>query len=224
MRTQRKIHHLLDNNGETGNGFRYISKINPKHHFDWDEPIIVTDKIDGTTTQADNQNIYKRRDNFKKGDPRKITASEEERYYLEQLDENAPQNQWIFKAVEPFREQFSWLHDDTTLYFECFGPKIQTRYNNMENRSIRVFDVAYKGQFAPFTETIQLCEMFGIPIVGYTLTPLHGVEDIINRLLDARHIDLKLYEFELEGWVIRQREEIAKIRKTDLEKLSVNIC
>ena len=221
MRSQRKIHHLLESNG-TGRDFRYLEMMNPKHHFNWDDPIIVTDKIDGTTVQADNQIICQRRDNFKKGDPRKFTASEEERYHLEKLEESS-QNKWIFEAVEPFREQFLRLSAGVAVYFECFGPKIGTRYRNMENHSIRVFDVAFKGQFSPFTETIILCEMFDLPLVGYKLVQYHGIQDIIKWLQDARHADLKLYEFELEGWVIRQREEIAKIRKSDLEKLLVKV-
>jgi len=189
------------------------------HNFNWDDWIVVTDKIDGTTVQADNKNVYKRRDRFKKGDPRKFKATEEERYYLKQLEEEEPQNKWIFKAFNRYREPISHIEPSYNVYFECFGDKIQARYKGRP-QDIRVFDFAIEDKYLPFETTIDLCNSFNIPIVGYTYKKLSGVKEIIETLPEAKHIDSELQEYELEGWVLRQGKQIAKIRKTDLKKLT----
>ena len=49
-------------------------------------------------------------------------------------------------------------------------------------------------------------------------TDLH---QIINELIPAEHIDPTLKAYELEGWVLRQKFQIAKIRKSDLRKFEV---
>ena len=225
MRTQRKIYHLLADNGVIGRAFRYLPKLNPKHSFDWDYWIIVTDKIDGTTTQADNQNIYQRRDKFKKGDPRKFKASEEERYSLEKLDEAAPQNKWIFRAYDKYRSLISLIQDDLVVYFECFGDKINVTYKDRP-QDIRVFDFArfnvnYGYHYLPFIATEKLCEQYLLPLVGSVTRKFKGVNEIIEALPDARHEDEDLMDYELEGWVLRQGSNVAKIRKSDLNRLDI---
>ena len=223
MSVQRKIFHLLADNGKTGRDFRYLPKLNPRHNFNWDDWIIVTDKIDGTTTQADNENIYQRRDKFKKGDPRKFTATEAERYYLEKLEESDPQYKWIFKAYVEYKGLFSLMRTDLMVYFECFGDKINARYKGRQ-QDIRVFDFARFDvnngyRYLPFTATEKLCEEYALPIVGNVTRKFKGVEGIIDSLPEAVHEDEDLWDYDLEGWVLRQANQIAKIRKNDLKRV-----
>jgi len=215
---QRKIFHLLANNGLSGREFRYLLKVNPKHAFNWNEPLLITDKIDGTTAQADSEHIYKRRDTFKKGDPQKFKAPETERYFLEQLDETSPQNRWIFQAYSRYKDRFSKIPPSYTVYFECFGDKIQERYKNMPP-DIRVFDITHDEEFVPFETTLAFCNTYHLPLVGFQYRTFSHVSEIVDLLAQATHIDPLLGQYELEGWVLRQQDQIAKIRKADLKIL-----
>ena len=224
MSVQRKIFHLLDDNGKTGRDFGYLPKLSPRHDFNFDDWIIVTDKIDGTTTQADNENIYQRRDRFKKGDPRKFSATEAERYYLEKLEETDPQYKWIFKAYVKYKGLFRFMHTDLMVYFECFGDKINARYKGRP-QDIKVFDFARfdvnnEYRYLPFIATEKLCEEYSLPIVGNISRKFSEVEEIIDSLSNALHEDEDLRDYELEGWVLRQGEQIAKIRKNDLRHIA----
>lgn len=224
MSVQRKIFHLLADNGKTGRDFRYLPKLNPRHDFNWDDWITVTDKIDGTTTQANNENLYQRRDRFKKGNPRKFIATEAERYYLEKLGETDPQYKWIFKAYVKYKGLFHLMRNDLVVYFECFGDKINARYKGRPH-DIRVFDFARFGvnngyQYLPFIATEKLCEEYHLPIVGNITRTFKGVKKIIDSLPNAFHEGEDLRDYELEGWVLRQGNQIAKIRKKDLKRLT----
>lgn len=222
MRFQRKIFHLLVDNGIIGRGFRYLPEMNPRHSFNWAEPVLITDKIDGTTCQFNLRHVYQRRDKFKKGDPRKFTASEDERYRLELLDPADPANQHIFKAVKPYLPKFS-LDGSIVTYFESFGKKIQARYKDY-GPDIRVFDVTYCDEWIPFDETVSLCQTWGLPCVKHALRLLEGgVKQIIETLPKAHHLDPDLQKYDLEGWVLRQGTQIAKIRKTDLKRLTFEV-
>lgn len=201
-----------------GKDFAYSRELSPKHNFDWKSQVIVTDKIDGTTTQADNQNLYKRIDKFKKGDPQKFIAPEEVRYDLHVLSESAPENKWIFLAYTPFKERIAKLPSGIIVYFECFGDRIDTRYKGRP-QDIRVFDFAEGDTYLPFETTIHLCEQLSLPIVGHEYAQFSGVEEVIEHLSNAVHIDKNLRDYELEGWVLRQGDQIAKIRKADLNRL-----
>ncbi len=219
MRTQRKIFNLLDNNGESGQNFRYKEKINPVLLFDFSKPMYVTDKIDGTTVQMFNNQIYKRKDKFKRGDPRKHSASEEERYELILLDPNSPEWKWIFEAVGKHRKIFEKINKAWCLYFEVFGAKINVRFRNRITHDIRVFDTSDGYHFYPFKATIHLCKHSKLPIVGMHQKLFKNVDSIIEDLLTANYTDPTLRKFEFEGWVLRQGYQIAKIRKSDLKKL-----
>ena len=219
MRVQRKIHHLLANNGEIGGGFRYLPTLNPLVNFNWKNIIIVTDKIDGTTVQADSQNIYKRYDKLRKGDPKKLTATEDERYGLKKLSEEDPANKWIFKARDRYRKRFSRMKSGLMVYFECFGDKINARYKGRE-QDIRVFDFALDDEYISFENILGNCEEIGLPPVGsFNHAKFGEVTDIIKQVAGTGHIDLKLAGIPLEGWVLRQGEHIAKIRKNDLSRI-----
>lgn len=221
MRVQRKILHLLANNGETGAGFRYVPKLNPEHGIDLADWIIITDKMDGTTTQSDGADIYQRRDKFKKGDPAKFTASEEERYTLEKLDSTNPAYQYIFKAVESYREKLknACAFKGETVYFECLGDKINARYPGLAP-TIRVFDWAIDDEYCPFTEMVALCAGLQLPVVESVrrgnLTSLHK---LLEELRVAKYMGDTFKPYPLEGWVIRQGDKIAKIRVVDLDKV-----
>lgn len=220
MRVQRKIFHLLADNGVIGRDFRYLSEMNPRHNFKWAEPVLITDKIDGTTCQFNLMNVYQRRDNFKKGDPRKFTASEEERYRLEPLNPVDPANQHIFKAVKQYLPKFS-RDGSIVTYFEAFGKKIQARYKDYEP-DIRVFDVTYLDEWSPFDKTVTYCQSLGLPCVKHAPGYFEeGVEQIIELLPKARHLDPDLQQYDLEGWVLRQGNQIAKIRKKDLKRIDI---
>lgn len=220
MRVQRKIFHLLADNGVIGRGFRYLSKINPRHSFNWAEPVLITDKIDGTTVQASATGIFKRRDLFKTGDPRKFTATEQERYTLAKLELDAPENKHIARAVSKYLDVFREIYPVIMVYFEAFGNKIQARYKGL-TPDIRVFDVALRDKFQLFEFTRRFCVGWGLPVVGGYYDRLSGVSDIISRLENATHSDEALKPYELEGFVLRQGNQIAKIRKTDLKRVDI---
>lgn len=237
MRTQRKIVHLLNNNGASGREFRYLPEVNPVHTFNWTKLIYVTDKIDGTTVQASKDGIFKRIDQFKSRDPRKFTASEEERYKLIQLDFKQPEWKWIWEAVHPYYEGLLTGLDGFTfencIYFEVFGPKINARYRTLPKHDIRVFDFAREEEFLKFSTTINRCKkwsfrrpydadskiLMSLPIVGHSAMRFTGVKQIIQLLEPANHFDPSLATYPLEGWVLRQGGQIAKIRKADLQKI-----
>ncbi len=221
MRVQRKIFHLLADNGISGANFGYLPQISSRHKFDFSKAFVITDKIDGTTVQADNRAIYQRRDKFKSGDPRKFSASEAERYFLVELNKNGSENKWIFEAVEPFQSKMKQMLDDLVVYFECFGSKIQDRYRAFGHHSIRIFDFALHDDYLPFEETLQKCTSFNLPNVGYDLRHFDDIFELLASFKNAEHIDPELKPFILEGWVIRQGDQIAKIRKADLRKLSI---
>lgn len=218
MRTQRKIHHLLTNNGKMSRNFRYLPVMNPVHTFDFTKTLYLTDKIDGTTVQVKNNVLYKRMDRFKKGDPRKFTATEEERYTLMELDTTAPQWKWIMDACKPYRLFFAKLPSYLAVYFEAFGDKIQSRFKGL-SRDIRVFDTAIEDNFNYFWFTVQICKNYKLSHVNCFRGIVNGIDAIINWLSYAVYWDKTLLEYEVEGWVIRQKDQIAKIRKSDLKKI-----
>jgi hypothetical protein len=82
---------------------------------------------------------------------------------------------------------------------------------------IRVFDITQDDHFVPFEKTITLCNTYQLPIVGFRYQKFSGVAEFVSTLPQAVHIDSLLKEYELEGWVIRQKDQIAKIRKADLQ-------
>jgi hypothetical protein len=234
--TQRKIHHLLADNGETGHNFRYLPELNSIHKFDWNDPIILTDKIDGTTVQAADKRVFKRKDKFKKGDPRKREVPPGERYELVEIFPDAPEWRWVFEAYDRYKPIFKRLFNRFTVYFEAFGPKINKRYRGMDHHDLRVFDIVQPPAFVfgDFVDVVDFCTATGLPCVGRTSmyfkgfdTPqaalyawLHDTDAYIEHSdtpeLDYyKHADPLLEAYELEGYVLRQGSEIAKIRKSD---------
>ena len=218
MRTQRKTHHLWADHGVTGRDFKYLPELSDKHDFYWDDKILITDKIDGTTVQADASGVYKRRDLFKTGDPRKFTATEQERYILAKLDLDAPENKHIARAVSKYLGIFKKLPPVIMIYFEAFGNKIQARYKGL-TPDIRVFGLTINDDFQLFEYIKRFCAERGLPVVGGYYAHLSGVSDIISRLESATHNEDALKPYELEGFVLRQGSQIAKIRKSDLKKI-----
>ena len=218
MRTQRKTYHLLADNGETGRDFKYLPELSDKHDFNWDDKILVTDKIDGTTVQADASGVYQRRDLFKTGDPRKFTATEQERYALAKLDLFVPENKHIARAVSKYLGIFKELPPVIMIYFEAFGNKIQARYKGL-TPDIRVFGLTINDEFQLFEYIRSFCAERGLPVVGGYYAHLSGVSDILSRLESATHSEKELEPYDLEGFVLRQGDQIAKIRKSDLNKI-----
>jgi hypothetical protein len=85
LRVQRKIDHLLASDG-TGDDFVYKSTLATVHGLTPSSCVYLTEKWDGTTVQATNRGVFKRRDRFAVGDQRKHEAAESERYDIERLD------------------------------------------------------------------------------------------------------------------------------------------
>jgi hypothetical protein len=217
-RTQRKIVHLLDSSG-TGDTFRYYNKLNRKAQFLEGDSVYLTEKWDGTTAQATNAGVYKRLDLLKKGDPRKATASESERYMLEKLDLEHNKNRWIREAVQEYTSVFQSLPDGVCVYFEAIGTSIGGRFKHLDEfHDIRVFDFARDDKYLSFDDTVALATEYSLPLVHYDeLTDLTvaGVIEQLSRT-SRSYTDI---DAELEGFVVRDitdRGRVAKIRVEDL--------
>jgi len=219
MTTQRKIHHVLDSQGN-GDSFFYLPQL--KAPFDLSQPLLVTEKVDGTTTQGKKEDgqfvVYKRFDNFKPGDPRKRSASEAERYRLERLQLTDPASKWIWQSVTRWMPQFNQLPEGLWVYFEAIGDKIGARYKGLQP-TVRVFDTGNETSFNPFEVTVEMAHQAGLPLVASRSVSFGNVEALILQLQAAKPLDEELKPYVLEGWVLRQQETVAKIRVKDLDKL-----
>lgn len=222
MTTQRKIGHVLVSAGE-GRDFHYTRA--PAAPFDLSKPILVTEKVDGSTMQARNGKPFKRYDNFKAGDSRKHGASEEERYRLEACSREKPHERYYLDAFDVYADAFLRVAPHLWVYFEAIGPKIGARYRGLgEGPTIRVFDVSDAGAFLPFGETDAIAHRAGLPVVATHTLTFGDVAGLISLLSEAQSRDAALPTHDLEGWVLRQwngeREIVAKIRKADLGRLA----
>lgn len=219
MTTQRKIYHLLDSQGNQED-FKYLPSLNAP--FDLNQPILVTEKVDGTTVQGRVESgefvTYKRFDNFKPGDPRKHAASEEERYRLEKLQLSDPASRWIWRSVDGWKSKLNQLPEGLWVYFEAIGDKIGARYKGL-SPTIRVFDTSSEGKFNPFGFLVVLCHQLGIPTVEFHSSVFGDLGTLVETLRVAESRDEELKPYKLEGWVLRQGEHVAKIRVKDLDKL-----
>ena len=222
MVTQRKIHHVLDSEGQDRD-FRYLPRLNAP--FDLNKPILVTDKVDGSTMQSNQGQPWKRFDRFSKGDPRKREVSEEERYELRICEPDDPSVKWYLASFNAHREQieeFGKMYPNSWIYFEALGAKIQSRYSGLDP-TIRVFDVGENGIFLPFPETVEVASEFGLMVVGYRWEVFGFLDNLLETLEQDISRDDKLPEHQLEGWVLRQyvlnEEVVAKIRVSDLKKI-----
>lgn len=224
---QRKIHHLLKDAGDSRD-HRYLREL--RLPFDLSKPILVTEKVDGTTVQGRKEDgefaVYKRFDNFKPGDPRKHSASEADRYRLERLRRDDPAAKWIFAAADHHREAFSLLPEDLWIFFEALGEKIGARYKNpVLAPTIRVFDTGDGVVFSHFDITREFARFYALPLVAAHRQCFGNLDALVENLRSARSCDQQLEHYPLEGWVLRQkdqdlREMVAKIRVKDLERLA----
>eukprot|EP00743_Colponemidia_sp_Colp-15_P008015 GILK01008681.1.p1 GENE.GILK01008681.1~~GILK01008681.1.p1 ORF type:complete len:239 (-),score=35.71 GILK01008681.1:238-954(-) len=218
--TQRKIENLLSSVVD-GEDFYYTAQLNPKVGFKQGELVYLTEKLDGTTVQATNRGVYKRFDNFASG-AQKRARPVSERYRLELLNLEDPQNKHIAKAVENYTEVFAQLDDGVCVYFEAIGTHINKRFQHFDEfYDIRVFDFAREGQYVPFSDTIALAEIHGLPYVHYSDTTLQlpSILDVLSSHPSYNDLDAPL-----EGYVVRSAEDdtsdrIAKIRVDDLANM-----
>lgn len=232
MTTQRKIPHLLASEGD-GASFRYLRKLGVP--LDFSRPMLVTEKVDGSTMQARDALPHKRYDRFSKGDPRKHGASEEERYELRACARSNPAEKWYLDAFEAHLDGFreaARLRPDVWIYFEALGAKIGARYPDLPP-TIRVFDIADATGFLPFEQTIELAVATQLPRVAFSALYLSCVftlhseraaldclfESLTKTSSDLVHPTTK-QPYVCEGWVIRQDETVAKIRVADLKRLA----
>lgn len=218
MTTQRKIGHVLASGG-SGADFHYRAELAAP--FDLSAPIMVTEKVDGSTMQALGGKPYKRYDNFKAGDPRKHGASEEERYRLEECSRDKPHERYYLDAFDQYAAAFGEVPAHVWVYFEALGPKIGARYRGDGFApTVRVFDTASFGAFGPFGETRAIAGRAGLPVVACHERVFGTLDGMLAELGAAESRDPALPPHELEGWVLRQwdghREVVAKIRKGDL--------
>jgi hypothetical protein len=169
--TQRKIHNMFQST-EVSSEFRLLELLNPKTGFDLAAcTIIATEKWDGTTMQATNKGIFKRRDLIKPGDPRKFEAEESERYTLIEIDIYHSGNKHLKNAMSSYLDVFKIIPDGICLYFEAVGPKIQGSFANAFKKGhgglIRIFDSSRDGLFLPFGDTVEFCAKLGLPVVQH---------------------------------------------------------
>ena len=223
MLTQRKIYHLLKSFGQ-GDDFWYLWEL--RTAFDLSKPILVTDKLDGSTMQTDGTEPWKRFDRFKKGDKRKFNASEEERYELRICQPDDPLVKWYIEAFNVYRDRFAEFgrrYPGFCAYFEALGGNIGGRFPGLKP-TIRVFDVADENSYLPFLETVKIAESVGLPVVPHRWEMFGNLETLLEILSRDVSGDKDLPMHILEGWVLRQmvngEEVVAKIRIADLAQLS----
>ncbi len=226
MATQRKIHHLLQSQGE-GATFRYFPEL--RAPFDLSKPILVTEKVDGSTMQSSNGEPWKRFDRFSKGDNVKRLVSEEERYELRRCEKEDPSVKWYLAGFDAYREQFVEFgrqYPHFWIYFETLGAKIGTRYKDL-SPTVRVFDVGDHLGFLPFLDAHRAAFEIGLPVVAYRLEVFGSLSNLFEALRTDTSRDGGFPAHILEGWVLRQRarnhvldeEVVAKIRVEDLRKI-----
>ena len=226
MSTQRKIHHVLASEGEE-RSFRYLPVL--KAPLDLSRPILVTEKVDGSTMQSQLGEPWKRFDRFSKGDPRKRIVSEDERYELRRCEVSDPAMKWYLAAFDSRREDFEHFgrkYPNHWIYFEAMGSKIQARYPGLAP-TVRVFDVSENGKFLPFEEAVKIVSQFWLPVVTYGKKVFGTLDQLLEDLVAPISIygdDQGLPTHQREGWVLRQddgngKEVVAKIRIADLKKM-----
>lgn len=224
MATQRKIHHVLDSVGEDQT-FRYLPRL--KAPLDLSRPVLVTEKVDGSTMQFKDGEPWKRYDRFSKGDPRKREVPEEERYELRKCSSDNPAEKWYLASYETHRlqfEEFGRRFPGHWIYFEALGARIGARYKGLQS-TVRVFDAAGPTDgFLPFDVAHEMARMVGLPVVASRINVFGSLNDLLADLKMARSSDQGFPEHALEGWVLRQmvgdQEVVAKIRVKDLDKLT----
>lgn len=220
MAIQRKIYHLLKSEG-TEETFRYLLSL--RAPFDLLRPVLMTEKVDGSTMQSCGGMPWKRFDRFKAGDPRKHSASESERYELRPCRADDPSVKWYLAGFEAHKaafEEFGRRYFDRWIYFESLGGKIGARYKDLDP-TIRVFDTSYNGVFLPFAETVKTAYQVGLPVVQHREEIFGTLENLLEVLAHDVSGDSKLPPHQLEGWVLRQGEVVAKIRVKDLNQIKV---
>lgn len=223
MSTQRKIHHVLASEGE-GKAFRYLPVLQAA--IDLSKTILITEKVDGSTMQSQLGEPWKRFDRFSKGDPRKRTVSEEERYELRQCEAGDPAVKWYLAAFDAHREafgRFGQAYPNHWIYFEALGGKIQSRYPDL-TPTIRIFDVSENGAFFPFGEAVSIADQFELPVVEHRTEIFFTLGSLLEKLSVANSSDRGFPTHQIEGWVLRQddgngNEVVAKIRVADLKKI-----
>ena len=114
----------------SGDDFIYATAL---HGLSNGQPCILTEKWNGTTAQATNRGVFRRRDRFAVGDRCKHGASGEDRYFLERLDLSKGCSAknidgLVVYAVAPYIASFSKLEQGVCVYFEVVGTTIQARY------------------------------------------------------------------------------------------------
>lgn len=226
MVTQRKIHHLLQSEGE-GATFHYLPEL--RAPFDLNKPIIVTEKVDGSTMQSRHGEPWKRFDRFSKGDPKKRLVSEDERYELRLCRLDDPSVKWYLASFNAYCEQFKEFgkrYSNHWIYFEALGNKINARYKGLDP-TVRVFDVSENGVFLPFLEVVKVASWVGLPAVSYRWEVFGFLGNLLEVFRNDFSRDGHLPAHNLEGWVLRQHvithtlneEVVAKIRFEDLKKI-----
>jgi hypothetical protein len=169
-----------------------VTQATDQHGISEGDMVTLTEKYDGTTVQATNKGVFKRKDNFQQGDRRKHASSEHERYSLERLNLeddsscSAGLNGYIKEAVKPYFAQFAQLEDGLCVYFEAIGTNIQSRFgldlNGERWHDIRVFDFTFKGKFLPWQQTVQLAKKYNLPLVKYYEPQPLSYEKLVNQL------------------------------------------
>lgn len=227
MATQRKIHHLLQSEGEEAT-FRYLPAL--RVPFDLNKPVLVTEKVDGSTMQSMHGEPWKRFDRFSKGNPRKRLVSEDERYELRLCKSDDPSVKWYLASFNAYREQFEKFgkrYPDRWIYFEALNGKIGARYKGLDP-IVRIFDISENGRFLPFLDAASVASEVGLPVVVHRQEVFGFLDNLLEILASDFSRDSGFPKHNLEGWVLRQYvvthassgEVVAKIRVEDLKKIA----
>lgn len=227
MATQRKIHHVLQSEGD-GATFRYLPVL--RAPFDLNKPVLVTEKVDGSTMQFTHGEPWKRFDRFPKNDPRKRLVSEEERYELRLCKPDDPSVKWYLASFNAHRKQFEELgqrYPNRWTYFEALNDKIGARYKGLDP-TVRVFDISENGSFLLFFDVVKAASEIGLPVVAHRWEIFGLIDNLLEVLASDTSRDNGFPAHNLEGWVLRQHvvthvlneEIVAKIRVKDLKKIA----
>eukprot|EP00656_Telonema_subtile_P053319 TRINITY_DN7692_c0_g1_i3.p1 TRINITY_DN7692_c0_g1~~TRINITY_DN7692_c0_g1_i3.p1 ORF type:complete len:333 (+),score=61.97 TRINITY_DN7692_c0_g1_i3:83-1081(+) len=235
--TQRKVLHAIQTCG-FGDDFKYAGptlNLEVPGMVDGAE-VWVTEKWDGTTVQATRHGVFKRLDKFTRGSKAKRSVPVADRYELRLVGWCESPGVWvglesderIAECIRPYLEVIERIPEDMCIFFEAVHTKINQTFKHIDNfAEIRVFDVAAcsvpcsevkpgeqwpaESKFLEFSQTIQLCEQLGLPVVAHKRAAISGEQAWSWLTQSKEYTDVPAL---LEGFVLRGvgSELVAKLR------------
>jgi len=218
---QRKIYHMFATQG-AGETFQYVGPVlnnDLPTAFSQQEPMVLTEKWDGTTYEATSRGIYQRLDHGQKAAP-------EDRYELtlrawregdswEGLEFVDPK---VVMALRPHLDVIAKLEDGLCVYFEICHRNINVSFRCLEENwcALRVFDFSDDTGFLPYDRVRELMNKYDLPCVGTVATvgPGWTQEQLWEELRKTKTMGYQGLPPgpSLEGLVLRSGHAIAKAR------------